>query len=85
MCTSLSSTTPCQSDASANDDIVTAVDDSGCRQRIDASDHQMLFSFLRKCVSNITSDERDPLLPGERQVARAILLAVHAETTTSTR
>ena len=84
MCTS-SSTASCQSEASPNNSVATAVVDSDVRQRIEASDRRMLFSFLCKCVSNSVSDERDPLLPGERQVARAILLAVHTETTTSMR
>ena len=44
-----------------------------------------LFSFLERCVSECIREERgDPLLPGEPQVARAILLAVHAEVTSST-
>ena len=44
-----------------------------------------LFSFLENCVLGCIREERgDPLLPGGPQVARAILLAVHAEVTTST-
>ena len=44
-----------------------------------------LFSFLGRCVANCTREEKDPLLPGGLQVARAILLAVHTEITTSTK
>ena len=36
-------------------------------------------------MANCTREEKDPLLPGGPQVARMILLAVHAESTTSTR
>lgn len=44
-----------------------------------------LFSFLERCVSECIQEERgDPLLPGGPQIARAILLAVHAEVTNST-
>ena len=44
-----------------------------------------LFSFLERCVSECIREERgDPLLPGGSQVARAILLAVHAEVTNLT-
>ena len=44
-----------------------------------------LFSFLSECVTNCTREEKDQRLPGEQQVARVMLLAVHAETTTSTK
>ena len=44
---------------------------------------QSLFSFLERCVSSCTREERDPLLPGGPQVARAMLLALHAEVSSS--
>jgi hypothetical protein len=68
-------------------DTPSAIADGSSGQECDldgSNGRRSLFSFLERCVSDCIREERDPMLPGGPGVARAILLALHAEITTST-